>query len=66
MKKKTYTELKKVFKVGETVEVTRYFRDGCCNQNCKIKKIYFEPMEGWWVALLDNQTIRTLNHLRKV
>ena len=65
-KKQTYEELKDKFKVGETVSVTRYDRHGGYEQECKIEDIFFDEMEGHWVAKLDNNTNRALNQLKKI
>ena len=65
-KKETYEELKDFFEEGETVTVTRYDRQGGYEQDCKIKEIYFDDMEGKWCAKLDNKTTRYLNQLHKI
>ena len=65
-KKQTYEELKDKFKVGETISVTRIDRNGGYNQDCVIDEIFFDVMEGHWSAKLDNNTIRSLNQLRKI
>lgn len=65
-KKQTYEELKDKFKVGERIVVTRIDRRGGYDQECTIEDIFFDVMEGHWSAKLDNNTIRSLNQLRKI